>query len=112
MYGEWSDLARESTALFKVREQLQAAAAEVDNIIFAGDINLDMARRSNVMYGRRCLMLSHDNAVADSNMRSLETGVMYRSHGQHVREDGEVRGHKLVLDHICVTKDRSESLRD
>jgi hypothetical protein len=105
MYREWSDLARESTALFKVREQLQAAAAEVDNDIFAGDINLDTARRSNVRYGRRCLMLLHNNAVADSNMRSLETGVTYRSHGQHVREDGEVRGHESVLDHICVTRD-------
>jgi hypothetical protein len=38
-------------------------------------------------------------------MRSLETGVTYRSHGQHVREDGEVRGHESVLDHICVTRD-------
>jgi hypothetical protein len=66
----------------------------VDNIIFAGDINLNTARRSNVRYGRRCLMLAHDNAVADTNMRYLETGVTYRSHGQHMREDGEVRGHK------------------
>jgi hypothetical protein len=57
MYREWSNLARESTALFKVREQLQAAAAEVDNIVVAGNINLDTARRSNVRYGRRCLML-------------------------------------------------------
>jgi hypothetical protein len=94
MYWEWSDLAQESTALSKVREQLQAAAAEVDNVIFAGDIHLDTARSSKVRYGRRCLMLVHDNAVADSNMRYLETGVRYRSHGQHVREDGEVRGHK------------------
>jgi hypothetical protein len=92
MYREWSDLAREWTALFKVREQLQAAAAEVDNIVFAGDINLDTARRSDVKYGCRCLMLAHENAVADSNMRYLETGVTYRSHGQHLREDGEVRG--------------------
>jgi hypothetical protein len=34
MYREWLDLAQESTALSKVREQLQAAAAEVDNVIF------------------------------------------------------------------------------
>jgi hypothetical protein len=105
MYREWPDLAQESTALFKVREQLQAAAAEVDNIVFAGDINLDTARRSDVRYGPRCLMLAHDNAVADSNMSYLETGVTYQSHSQHVREDGEVRGHESVLDHICVTKD-------
>jgi hypothetical protein len=76
MYREWSDLARESTDLFKVREQLQAAAAEVDNIAFAGDINLDTARRSDMSYGRRCLMLAHDKAVADSNMSYLETRVM------------------------------------
>jgi hypothetical protein len=50
-------------------------------------------------------MLVHDNAVADSDMRYLKTGVTYRSHGQHVREDGEARGHKSVLNHICVTKD-------
>jgi hypothetical protein len=105
MYREWSDLARESTALSKVRDQLQAAAAEVDNVIFAGDISLDTARRSDVRYGRRCLMLVHDKAVAESNMRYLETGVTYPSHGQHVREDGEVRGHESVLYHICVTKD-------
>jgi hypothetical protein len=55
LYREWSDLARESTALSRVRDQLQAAAAEVDNIIFAGDINLDTARRSDMRYGRRCL---------------------------------------------------------
>jgi hypothetical protein len=77
----------------------------VDNVVFAGDINLDTARRYDVRYGRRCLMLAHNSAVADSNMRYLETGVTYRSHGQHVREDREARGHKSVLDHICVTKD-------
>jgi hypothetical protein len=48
-------------------------------------------------------MLVHDNAVDESNKRYLETGVTYRSHGQHVREDGEARGHKSVVDHICVT---------
>jgi hypothetical protein len=48
MYREWLDLAQESTALFKVREEQQAPAAEVDNVIFAGDISLDTARRSNV----------------------------------------------------------------
>jgi hypothetical protein len=105
MYRRWSDLAQETTALFKVREQLQAAAAEVDNIVFAGNIYLNTARRGNVRYGCRCLMLAHDNAVADSVMRYLETGVTYRSQGQHMREDGEARGHKLVLNHICVSKD-------
>jgi hypothetical protein len=77
----------------------------VDNIILAGDINLDTDRRCDVRYGRRCLMLTHNIALAESNMRYLETGVTYRSYGQHVREDGEVRGHESVLDHICVTKD-------
>jgi hypothetical protein len=38
-------------------------------------------------------------------MRYLTTGVMYRSHGLHKREDGEARGHKSVLDHVCVTRD-------
>jgi hypothetical protein len=54
----------------------------VDNVIFAGDINLDTARRSDVRYGWICLMLVHDNAVAESNMRYMDTGVTYRSHGQ------------------------------
>jgi hypothetical protein len=99
------------TALSKVRDQLQVAAAEVDNVIFAGDINLDTARRSKVRYGRRCLMLVHDNAVAESNMRYLETGVTYRSHGQHVREDGEVKGHESVLHHICITRDMEATVR-
>jgi hypothetical protein len=45
MYREWSNLARESTPLSRVRDQLQAAAAEVYNIIFAADINLDTDRR-------------------------------------------------------------------
>jgi hypothetical protein len=79
LYREWSDLVWETFTLSKVREQLQAAAAEVDNIVFAGDINLDTARRGNVRYGRRCLMLAHDTAVADSDMRYLET----RSHTDH-----------------------------
>jgi endonuclease/exonuclease/phosphatase family metal-dependent hydrolase len=103
MYREWSDLTRETTALSKVRDQLQAAAAEVNNIVFAGNINTD--RRGDERYGCRCLMLAHNTAVADSGMRYLETRVMYRSHGQHVREDGEARGQESVLDHICVTKD-------
>jgi hypothetical protein len=77
MYREWLDLARETAALSKVREQLQAAAAEVDNVLFAGNINLDTARRGDVRYGHRCLMLAHDSAVADSDMRYLETGVTY-----------------------------------
>jgi hypothetical protein len=71
MYREWSDLAWESTALSKVRDQLQAEATEVDNVIFAGDINLDTARRSDVRYSRRCLIVVHDNAVVESNMRYL-----------------------------------------
>jgi hypothetical protein len=49
-YREWSDLAQESTALSRVRDQLQAAATAVDNIIFAGDINLDTARRCDLRY--------------------------------------------------------------
>jgi hypothetical protein len=56
-------------------------------------------------------MLVHDNAVADANaladanMRYLETGITYRSHGRHVREDGEAREQESILDHICVSKD-------
>jgi hypothetical protein len=88
-----------------VRDQLQAAAAEVDNILLPGDINLDTARRCDVRYGGRCHMLARDNVVAEANMRYLETGVTYHSHGQHRREDGEVRGNESVLDHVCVTKD-------
>jgi hypothetical protein len=72
---------RETIALSKVKEQLQAAAAEVENVVLAGNINLDTTRRCNVRYGRRCIMLAHDSAVADSNMRYLETGITYRSHG-------------------------------
>jgi hypothetical protein len=109
LYKEWSDLARETTALSKVREQLQAASAEVDNVVLAGNINLDTSRRCNVRYRRRCLMLAHDSAVADSNMKYMETGILYRSHSQHMREDGEAREHESVLDHICVTKDRERA---
>jgi hypothetical protein len=35
----------------------------VDNVVFAGDINLDTARRGNVRYGHRFLMLAHDTAI-------------------------------------------------
>jgi hypothetical protein len=59
LYREWSDLAREMVALSKVREQLQAAAAEEDNVVFAGNIHLVTARRYDVRYGHRCLMLAH-----------------------------------------------------
>jgi hypothetical protein len=45
-------------------------------------------------YGRRCLLLAHDNAIAEANMRYLTTGVTYRLHGLHKREDGEARGHE------------------
>jgi hypothetical protein len=92
-------------ALSKVREQLEAAAAVVDNVVFAGNINLDTARRYDVRYGCRCLMLAHHSALADSNMRYFETGVTYRSQGQHVREDGEAKRQESFLNHICVTKD-------
>jgi hypothetical protein len=105
LYREGSNLPREYEALTRIKDQLQAAASEVDNIVFAGDINLDTARRCDMRYGQRCLMLAHDNAIAEANMRYLTTGVTYRSHGQHKREDGEVRGHQSVLDHVCVTKD-------
>jgi hypothetical protein len=57
------------SALSKVREQLQAASEEVDNVVLAGDVNLDTARRFDVRYRRRCLMLAYDNVVADTNMR-------------------------------------------
>jgi endonuclease/exonuclease/phosphatase family metal-dependent hydrolase len=105
LYREWSDLPQEYTALTRIKDQLQAAASEVDNIVFAGNVNLNTARRCNMRYGRRCLMLAHDNAIAEANMRYLATGVTYRSHGFHKREDGEARGQESVLDHVCVTKD-------
>jgi endonuclease/exonuclease/phosphatase family metal-dependent hydrolase len=105
LYREWLDLVLETAALSKVREQLQAASAEKDNVVLAGDMNLDTARRLDVRYRRRCLMLAHDTAVAESNMRYLETGITYRSHGRHVREDGKAREQESILDHMCVSKD-------
>jgi hypothetical protein len=86
-------------------EQLQAASAETDNIVLAGDVNLDTARRLNVRYRRRCLMLAHNTAVAEANMRYLETGITYRSHGRHVRKDGKAREYESILNHMCVSKD-------
>jgi endonuclease/exonuclease/phosphatase family metal-dependent hydrolase len=88
-----------------VKAQMEAAAAEVDNIIFAGDINLHAARGADKKYGWRCLLLAHDNVMAEANMRYLTTGVTYWSHGRHDREEGEARAHESVLDHIYVAKD-------
>jgi hypothetical protein len=105
LYREWSDLPQEDAALNRVKDQIEAAAAEVDNIVFLGDVNLDTARRIDKKYGRRCLLLAHDNAKAEANMRYLTTGVTYRSHGLHEREDGEARVHESVLDHVCVMRD-------
>jgi hypothetical protein len=105
LYREWSDLPQEYTALTRIKDQIQAAASEVDNIIFAGDVNLDTARRGDKKYGGRCLLLAHDNAIAEANMRYLTTGVTYRSYGLHKKEDGEARGDESVLDHVCVTRD-------
>jgi hypothetical protein len=93
LYRDWSNLPREYTALTRIKDQLQAAASKVNNIVFAGDVNLNTARRCVMRYCRRCLMLAHNNAIAEANMRYLATGVMYRSHGLHKREDGEARGH-------------------
>jgi hypothetical protein len=105
LYREWSDLPQEYAALTRIKDQIQAAASEVDNIVFAGDVNLDTARRGDKRYGQRCLLLAHDNAIAEANMRYLTTGFAYRSHGLHKREDGEARGQASVLNHVCVTKD-------
>jgi hypothetical protein len=99
------DIPQEYAALNRVKDQIQAAAAKVDNIVFSGNVNLDTARRSDKKYGRRCLLLAHDNAIAEANIRYLMTGVTYWSHGLHKREDGEARVHKSVLDHVCVTRD-------
>jgi hypothetical protein len=104
LYREWSDLPQEYAASTMVKTQIEAAAAEVKNIIFAGDINLDAARGADKKYGRRCLLLAHDNVMAEANMRYLTTGVTYRSHGRHEREEGEVRAHASVLDHIYVAR--------
>jgi hypothetical protein len=113
LYREWSSLPREYTALTRIKDQLQAAASEVDNIVFAGDVNLNTARRCDMRYGLRCLMLAHDNAIAEANMRYLMTGlgVTYRSHGLHRREEGEARGHESVLNHVCLTKDLEARVR-
>jgi hypothetical protein len=105
LYREWLDLSQEYAASTMVKTQIEAAAAEVENIIFAGDINLDAARGADKKYGRRCLLLAHDNVMAEANMRYLTTGVTYRSHGRHEREEGEARAHKSVLDHIYVVRD-------
>jgi hypothetical protein len=105
LYRKWWDLSLETTALSKVREQLQTASAKVDNVVLEGDVNLNTARRYDVRYRRRCLMLAHDSTVADANMRYLKRGITFRSHGLHVREDGEAREQESILDHICVSKD-------
>jgi hypothetical protein len=105
LYREWSDLPREYTALTRIKDQIQAAASEVDNILIAGDVNLDTARRGDKRNGQRCLLLAQDNAIAEANMRYLTTGLTYCSHGLHKREDGEARGHESVLNDVCVTKD-------
>jgi hypothetical protein len=105
LYREWSDLPQEYGASTMVKAQMEAEAAEVNNIIFAGEINLYAARGANKKYGRRCPLLAHDNVMAEANMRYLTTGVTYRSHGCHVREDGESRAHESVLDHVYVTSD-------
>jgi hypothetical protein len=88
----------------KVREQLQAASAEMDNVILTVDVNLDTARWLDMRNRRRCLMLAHDTAVAKANMRYLEMGITYRSHGQNVGEDGKAREHESVLNHMRVSK--------
>jgi hypothetical protein len=64
--------------LARVKDQLQAAASKVDNIIFAGDVNLDTAKRCNMRYGRRCLMLAPNNAIAEANMRYSRTASTRR----------------------------------
>jgi hypothetical protein len=66
LYREWSDLPQEYAALTRIKDQIQAAASEVDNIVFAGDVNLDTARRLHKKYGRRCLLLAHDNVLAEA----------------------------------------------
>jgi hypothetical protein len=43
LYRECSDLPQYA-ASNRVKDQIEAAAAEVDNVIFTGDINLDAAR--------------------------------------------------------------------
>jgi hypothetical protein len=105
LYREWSDLVLETTALSKVREQLQVASAETDNVVLAGDVNLDKDRRLNVRYRRRCFMLTHDTGEAEAKMRYLEMGITYRSHNRHVREDGKERQYESILDHMCGSKD-------
>jgi hypothetical protein len=105
LYREWSDLPQEYAASTMVKTQIEAAAAEVENIIFAGDINLDAARGADTKYGQRCLLLAHDNVMAEANMRYLTTGVTYRSHGRHEREEGEARAHESFLDHVYVVRD-------
>jgi hypothetical protein len=109
-YREWSNLPQEYPALTRIKDQIKAATAEVDNIVFASDVHLDTATRGDKKYGRRCLLLAHDNAIAEANMRYLTTGVTYRSHGLHKREDGEARGHESVLDHVCVTRDHEATV--
>jgi hypothetical protein len=44
LYREWSDLPQEYAASTMVKTQIEAAAAEVKNIIFVGDINLHAPR--------------------------------------------------------------------
>jgi hypothetical protein len=86
LYREWTDLVLEMTALSKVREQWQAASAETDNVIFAGDVNLNTARRFDMRYRGRCLMLAHNTLrlrrpTCGTWRRASRTGptsVMYR----------------------------------
>jgi hypothetical protein len=105
LYRERSNLGLETIALGKFKTQLHAATSESDKVIFTGDVNLDMSRRLDTRYRGRCLMLAHDTAVAAADMRYLETGIMYRSQGLHLRDDGKAREHESVLDHMCVSKE-------
>jgi hypothetical protein len=96
------DLGLETFALGKVKDQLQAASSESDNVILTGDVNLDMSRHLDMRYRRRCLMLAHDTVIAAADMRYLETGITYRSQGLHVQDDSEGREHKSRSSTSCV----------
>jgi hypothetical protein len=106
LYRERSDLPGEYAALTRIKDQIQAAASKVDNIVFgATSTSTRTGGATRGMAGEAFCSRAQDNAIAEANMRYLTTGVTYRWHGLHKKEDGVARGHESVLDHVCVTKD-------
>jgi hypothetical protein len=104
-YRVWSNLTTERANLPDLMDQLMIANDSKGDTVMLGDINLDVSRFGNILYGRRALLDAWREGYEDADFRLLPTSATWRSHGLFVdpaRPEAPPSHRQSTLDYVYV----------